>query len=1450
MRRLLMLLMLFGAFSIPAFAQDGYFRDIAFNWDGTRLVPSVSASVTVCASTASGVPCTPTSTIWQDSAHTIPQTNPITTATDGSWSFHATPGQYVYTVTGSGLVPQGPILITVVSSGGGGGGGGLNPGTVGNVVQYGTTTQGSDSGVPVVDLAQTNISNKFTASQTVQGNVTIQGPTPHVDAAAYGARAIVVTGYTTTATCTSGLNTVTLAGTAQLQNGDGISLYGCGPTNTMSTPSGVTVTPSEAAHETGLGVDVSAPSGSTGFSYKVVALGTWSATPSSDFWGAYTAASTAGTTSTGNTLGPQTASISTLSETNGIETITCTCALSTGAVVNIVGTSNDYFFCGWYTVATGGTNSFTIYTGYHTSSATTGTGGTLLWFNNNHITWGAVTGAFEYAIYGRTSGTWNLIGFSWPGQTWFDDYGSTMSANGAGYGWLPTSAPSSAQNGVLTTTVTAGGGTTSLTLAANAANNTTSTFATLDEVPNLTAATTAAVTSGGPLFIPCNSSRAGTRFIIGSYWQVGGNIYSANVQQCGSLWVEDPIEWDAGLNWFGDASGNNNSAVSVGLANQAEIDVTTAYPGIYSSNVISIFADHTMLNQLGSGTNMALLTYLTGGGPGIVWQNSAWETGGGNSNNDYMGIQLIVNTVGDNTFTNDSWVSGPAQAANLTSTPLVVMTGNGGQNHFDNISMNRRGMASVNQLAVKVEKGSWNQGPITPFLMSNASSSAIGPTTLEGILQDTSFQPIFANVSTAVYRGTVEIDSPDVSGYPPVTGTGVANLILKDIAFPSYNSAFTGQNQNYQTNTSATVQNTSETQGYPRGILEQEQPNYQAQPSPGNFFIEQLPGAPTSTASAGGSLTGSHYYGVVAHFPNGTSRTGPAGNTPSLGGGNGTIVSTWSAVSGATSYDVWDLTRGLPTACAGLTLLSCTDTGGVLTASSGFPNAPSDGYPSLNPSGVNSPAVTTAAVTSNVVKLPEGSAPSGISATDLLYGKSSTHWVYFNNNNAGEVTVAGITGAITGGHCAQFVDAYHIQDNGSACGSGGTGTVTSFSAGNLSPLFTSSVATATTTPALTFSLSNFNAHTWYGNNTGSSGAPAANLIGASDIGPPSYAPDSGAVNAAVVTLPVAATALTPGLHFWFLPTANNTSSTPTVNVNGLGAKTIEKLSGGGLVALANGDLCSTGGAHVWYDGTEFQLENPCTTAASGANTALSNLAAVAVNAALLPGTTNSIALGSATKGWTDLFLANAGSYSHFSTSATAPRLVTLPDAPSATAQALTAGTGQFASAFSATTGLFSTKTLTSTTGASGMTFTDNGTTVTVAPASTTGGGNAILQCTQTGGANGQYFGITGGICQNITPGVVDNHGVTCSGLTITQAYNGQMIFCTDAGSAAVTLNSPASYSTNFYFKIVADGAGTVTVTASGNVRGSGSLAIPGGAHDSAAFFNNGSTWDANTATGF
>ena len=57
-------------------------------------------------------------------------------------------------------------------------------------------------------------------------------------------------------------------------------------------------------------------------------------------------------------------------------------------------------------------------------------------------------------------------------------------------------------------------------------------------------------------------------------------------------------------------------------------------------------------------------------------------------------------------------------------------------------------------------------------------------------------------------------------------------------------------------------------------------------------------------------------------------------------------------------------------------------------------------------------------------------------------------------------------------------------------GGGGTGTVTSFSSGNLSPLFTTSVATPTTTPALSFTLSNVSQYQVFGRSAAGSGVPS------------------------------------------------------------------------------------------------------------------------------------------------------------------------------------------------------------------------------------------------------------------------------------------------------------------------------------------------------------------------
>jgi hypothetical protein len=80
------------------------------------------------------------------------------------------------------------------------------------------------------------------------------------------------------------------------------------------------------------------------------------------------------------------------------------------------------------------------------------------------------------------------------------------------------------------------------------------------------------------------------------------------------------------------------------------------------------------------------------------------------------------------------------------------------------------------------------------------------------------------------------------------------------------------------------------------------------------------------------------------------------------------------------------------------------------------------------------------------------------------------------------------------------IDASGRVTNATEYSLGGGGTVTSFSAGDLSPLFTASVATATSTPALTFALADFDANKGlFGPVSGASGPPTVRSLVLADI---------------------------------------------------------------------------------------------------------------------------------------------------------------------------------------------------------------------------------------------------------------------------------------------------------------------------------------------------------------
>ena len=81
------------------------------------------------------------------------------------------------------------------------------------------------------------------------------------------------------------------------------------------------------------------------------------------------------------------------------------------------------------------------------------------------------------------------------------------------------------------------------------------------------------------------------------------------------------------------------------------------------------------------------------------------------------------------------------------------------------------------------------------------------------------------------------------------------------------------------------------------------------------------------------------------------------------------------------------------------------------------------------------------------------------------------------------------------------------------------------------------------------------------------------------------ASDTGAANAYVVALTPAATAYTAGMVVRFIATNANTS-TSTINVNTLGAKTIHTRAGGNLAA---NDILAGQLVELVYDGTYFQM---------------------------------------------------------------------------------------------------------------------------------------------------------------------------------------------------------------------------------------------------------------------
>jgi len=137
------------------------------------------------------------------------------------------------------------------------------------------------------------------------------------------------------------------------------------------------------------------------------------------------------------------------------------------------------------------------------------------------------------------------------------------------------------------------------------------------------------------------------------------------------------------------------------------------------------------------------------------------------------------------------------------------------------------------------------------------------------------------------------------------------------------------------------------------------------------------------------------------------------------------------------------------------------------------------------------------ALTQSQIEFPKVfiTGPSGFIADVNSQGQLLTSG---SGGGGGVTTLNTLTGAIT--LAAGTGITITPSGNTLTIASTGSGTVTSFSSGNLDAIATTSVATPTTTPALTFTLSTQTANTvWAGPTTGSAAAPTFRALVAADL---------------------------------------------------------------------------------------------------------------------------------------------------------------------------------------------------------------------------------------------------------------------------------------------------------------------------------------------------------------
>lgn len=590
--------------------------------------------------------------------------------------------------------------------------------------------------------------------------------------------------------CTAGVNTVSLigqSGSAGLIVGDGVVIYGCGPANSMGTPSAPKVTPSLASNLTGTGYTVAAPAGSTTYFYEVV----WR-----DKGQGLTAASTAGSTNKGAAaLGPVSVSLSRGSITENTVSITTSSPenLAAGAMIWQAQTNDNTDFGGWYLVKTASTTRNYTYTqgrdlknGLY-DPANSLTRGRVEWFNCNNLALTPPANATQGYIYKYDGTSYALYGVTAPvnpalsGDSTYmqwQDFGSTMMSGIHLPAFVPATAPTLATADSLVTTITNISGNT-LTLATAPSTSATGATIRFDNAPNLSAALSDAYNNiGGMLDFPVPRNTYLNCYVLNSPVTTPTN---AMVLQEGQICLNDTLTLGSGTQWHGElAVSSGNGAVSCpafSIACHVPINIVTANPGI----VIPAVANVSGVTFAPTG-NAYISVFISGGSlPTATFDNDNFEGTSG----DYMGIALYAfcpaNEAAGFSFHRDLFSSGLPQSDGSTATPLVILK-NCGLANFEDIMVVRRGFfVGGNGAGANIVSNYEYSGGIIPLVTLGGNTAGAG---ISSVALDTMSHALVANLGGSANNGAglSGVGGPS-NGYALVSGNPFSTIILSGGSF-------------------------------------------------------------------------------------------------------------------------------------------------------------------------------------------------------------------------------------------------------------------------------------------------------------------------------------------------------------------------------------------------------------------------------------------------------------------------------------------------------------------------------------------------------------------------------------------------------------------------------------------------------------------------------------------